>query len=479
MFCTNCGAQVEDNAAFCTSCGTPMEDGPVASAQVETPGAEAWQAEDGKASAVAEASQESPHHTTALGDAEAFESIPPQAQAPVFGAGSDSSSGTSAIDPETAAAVADAMPAPAAPSAGPVPAPAVPISQHAPAQAPQAAPAFDAQPVPMAQTTPMETSAAKKKMEPKKIAIIISCVSLVTVIAILLGVFAFTKYKENETAHITTEVQFAFSYSGDTENQPIGVPLLVEGTDLDGNHAEQQILATSAGGTLDLLAGSYTIKVDGQPASSNGVVYEVQGENEKPLEIPVPNEDEEQTAYTIIPDLNYSFTVEAPEDVTDSQIDAIKDWMKTYGVDPNEITHVAAQITERRSDAVARITLEREKQAALNANPPTVYGTNVNPNAPASQLTGTVHYEYANGSLASAGGAYVCYLQLPRTVELVGTQYTGMSSDKVILPNSLSSYQGQVVTISSHFSGRPTATIPSAVFSQIHAYDAQVVRSFG
>lgn len=450
MFCTSCGAQVDDNAAFCTSCGTPLQkpaDDAAANAAPET-----------------EPDNTNPNLTTAVTDAEVFESIRTHAEAPVFSDGVGGAPGTpghtSAIGPN-AAPVSSAFPSePAGFAAQQAPQ----ASQPFPTQAGTGTAVFAAAP------------ASNPKKSSKKIALIVAIVCIVVLLAVGIGIFAFMQMKKNEAEHATTEVQFAFSYSGDAANEPVGVPLLVEGTDLDGNHAEQQILATSSGGTLELLAGSYTISVDGMPASSSGVVYEVQGENLRTLEIPVPSEDENEPQ-PIIPDLNYSFTPVAADKITDQQVEDIKSWMTTYGVNPSEINSIAATIIERRNAEIARITLEREKQTALASNPSGVYGTNINSNAPVAQLTGTVCVEYfkAQGGLESGN---VCYLQLPGTVKLLGTQYDGMTSNRVILPEGLSSYKGQVVTISSHFSGRPTASIKEANCSPIWAYDATVVRTF-
>lgn len=321
-------------------------------------------------------------------------------------------------------------------------------------------------------------SKQKKSLSKNKILIIVS-ICIVILVAAAIGFFAYLQAKKSEAEHATTQVQFAFSYSGDTTNEPVGIPLLIEGTDLDGSHTKEQLLATPTGGTLELLAGSYTISVDGMPVSNNGVVYEVEGESIQSLDIPVPSGDKEAPK-AIIPDLNYSFAPVAIDKVTDQQIEGIRDWMNAYGVDTSEINSIISAVTDRRDTEVARIKLEKEKKEALASNPSSVYGTNLNQNAPAAQLTGTVCVKYfavSNFDMPDARGD-VCYLQLPKSVKLLGTQYDGMAASRVILPESLSSYKGQVVTISSHFSGRATASIKEAPCSPIWAYDAIIVRTF-
>lgn len=454
MFCTSCGAQVDDNAAFCTSCGTPLQkpaDDAAANAAPET-----------------EPDNTNPNLTTAVTDAEVFESIRTHAEAPVFSdgvGGALSTPGhTSAIDPN-AAPVSSTFPSEPA--------------GFAAQQAPQAS-----QPFPTQAGTGTAVFAAAPDSNPKrsnkKTALIVAIVCIVVLLAVGIGIFVFMQMKKSEAEHVTTEVQFAFSYSGDAANEPVGVPLLVEGTDLDGNHAEQQILATSSGGTLELLAGSYTISVDGMPASSSGVVYEVQGENLRTLEIPVPSEDENEPQ-PIIPDLNYSFTPVAADKITDQQVEDIKSWMTTYGVNPSEISSIAAAIIERRNAEIARITLEREKQTALASNPSVMTGDNKISNAPKYDLTGTVRTKYVNGRTAGMSGN-VCYLELPRPVTVVGTQYGGAndgpSSSNIILGDSFTSYKDQVITISAQVGIRPTGGIPEAEISPIYAHYPTVVRTF-
>lgn len=459
MHCSNCGAELEEDAAFCGKCGARTQGFEDTSSQDD-----AWR-------------------TSVIAEADVFEGVRLKSGTPQFDPAfslSQSNPGyTSAMNPGAGSPQehpdAYGQSAPYANSnpnmyASSPAAQGVPYTQ----QAPQGIPT-----VPLEhQTTAMPTQpvpAEKQKASPLKIIVITAVICALIVLAAVVGMLVIKQMQANENKHAMTEVQFAFSYSGDAANEPVGVPLLVEGTDLDGNHAEQQILATASGGTLEFLAGSYTISVDGYPASTSGVVYEVQGENARALEIPEPNEDGTMPQ-AVIPDLNYSFTPIPADKVTDHDIEEIEKWMTVYGVEPDEIKRAVAAITERRNAEVARISLEQEKQAALDSNPSSVPGTNQHA-APAAQLTGTVCVEYHSAGIPGGEGGNVCYLQLPKNVLLTGTQYD-FSENKVILPESLSSYKGQVVTISSHYSGRPTGSIKEAAVSSIWAYDATVVRTF-
>lgn len=429
MFCTSCGAQVSDDASFCTNCGAPLQ-------KATNPEAENALSQPTEPESVPESTMsqsDSPYHTTAISDVEVFESIRAHAESPSFAAGANAAQNapgyTSAIDPNSVAT--------------------------APVTA-----------APVAVATAPFAPAAKPKSSTRKIVIIVIVVCLVVALAAGIGFFAYTQHKADEEAHLTTEVQFAFSYSGDSANEPIGVPLLVEGTDLDGNHAEQQILATSNGGTLDFLAGSYTVSVAGQPASSGGVVYEVQGEATRSLEIPVPSENDDAPS-VIIPDLNYSFIPVAADKVTDQQVSAIKEWMTTYGVDPNEIQQVATAIINRRT-SVIEAARQQEIQTALNANPDYI-GI-----GQTSRLTGTVCVDSFTGRY---GSGTVCYLQLPKDLRVPVHDEMSVTSNRVRLTGSFSSYQGQVITITATYTASTEKTYLSAC-SPIAANDPSVIRVF-
>lgn len=319
-----------------------------------------------------------------------------------------------------------------------------------------------------AQATPKPAAGKSKRT-----AIIVSFVCIVIVLTVGIGIFAYMQMKKSEAEHVTTEVQVTFAYASDAANAPIGVPLLVEGTDLDGAHVEQQTLAPLTGAAFELMAGNYTVSVAGQPASESGIVYATEGSSSRTLEIPVPTGSE--TTPQIIPALSFSFVPVSSDTLSDRQIEDVRSWMNAYGVDSSEIDRVIVATVDRRASEVARLTLERERQAALDSNPSTVYGVGPVEHTPSYQLTGTVCVDYFDSGI-DAGN--VCYLQLPASITLTGTPYEDMTSRKVILPESFSSYRGQVVTISSRFSGNSTATIKEAEVSPIWAYNATVVRTF-
>lgn len=321
-----------------------------------------------------------------------------------------------------------------------------------------------------------QAGAQKKKARNKRIAIITAIVCVVLAIAGAIGIFALTQYKDNVYRHEPTEVQFAFAYSGSAAEKPIGIPILIEGSDLDNNHVKEQVLATPESGDVSLLAGSYTISVAGNPVSANGTVYQVQGTNSQEFEVPVPNSGNAQPMKL---DLNFSFEPIAADKVTDQQVEEIKNWMMVYGESSSEISQISTKIVQLRNQAVAAATLEKEKQAALASNPSTVTGDNkLGTSAPTYTFTGTVRTKYVSGTTPGMSGD-VWYLELPNSIEVTGTQYAGVSSKNIILGKSYASYKDKVISISTRVGVESTASIPEAQVSEIHiSKGATVTRTF-
>lgn len=333
-------------------------------------------------------------------------------------------------------------------------------------------------PVVSEQAAAVQQPAASGSQKKYGVVIAIICIAVVALIA--LGIFVFFQVKAHEESHAPVSVQFSFSYSGDQSAQPIGIPFDIQGTDLDGNAVDEQFLATPDGAVTELLAGSYTVTVAGNPVSVTGVVYEV-GENaEQALEIPVPNGESDEQTQSVTPDLGFSFQVVAPDKVSDQQVGAIESWMTNFGVASDEIQSISAAIVERRNAEIARAALEQEKQAALAANPRVVVGPNPVTHAPGEtvRLTGTVRVGFFDSGFGDSGRGNVCYLELPSEITVTGTQYDEQHSNKIILGDDFASYQDKVVTISASLSVRVTQSIKESACSRIWAVAPQLVRVF-
>lgn len=434
MYCTNCGAEIANDALFCTNCGTklpkareddaPSADETVILDEVATEGdaAQETAAIEGIASAVEQpttviATPGAPQPTTVMD--EVIATIP-----------ADQSIPPSAFEPSS--------------------------TRHMPRVQ---------QPV----------ANAGRKGSGKKVAIIVAIVCVIVIAAAIIGYFAYTQAKAHQESHEPIPVEFTFSYSGERAEQPIGVPLLVQGTDLDGSAVEQQVLATAEGGSLELLAGSYAISVAGDPVSANGIVYQVQGAGTQELEIPVPSDEGVQP---VIPDLDFSFAPEAADKVTDQQVSAIESWMTTFGVSPDDIQHISGAIVNRRNAEVARTTLEKEKEAALAANPSVLPMSSQIGLTIAASLTGTVRVAYFEVGPESYARGNVCYLELPRDVQITGFPNSNPKSNRIVLPSSFASYKDKVITISDQYTVEDAIVIKEAACSPIHAENPSVVRVF-
>lgn len=340
--------------------------------------------------------------------------------------------------------------------------------------------AGESEPAPSTQTiapdkspagTPIATPSGTSKAKPKKQAIIIAvaCVAILLVAGI--GFFACTQMKKSEIEHGTAPVWLSFFYSGDYDEMPIGIPILIEGTDLDGKHVEKRVLADWDGGDFDLAAGSYIVSVAGQPVGSNGTVFNVTGEKSQTLEIPVPGPDGENAPGSFTYQLQYSLKPAVIGTLTDEQIEAIKEWLSAYDIDASEAETILSKIVDARDEVVAKEKLEEEKQAALAANPILIN------NGSSGQITGTVNVGTFTGR-NTEGSVTVYYLTLPREVTTYPEGTTKQTWNKVRLNDSFSSYLGQTITISASYTSVYDRTAYNAC-SSIQAVNPQIVRDFG
>lgn len=300
---------------------------------------------------------------------------------------------------------------------------------------------------------------------------LIAIITCAVVALVAIGIFAYVQITAHQRSHTPVPVQVNFAFPDGSDAQPIGVPLAIQGSDLDGKVVDEQVLAIPDGEGIELLAGEYTVSIAGSPASTDGVVYGVEGNGEQSLVVPVPGDEGEQADPA--PPVDFDFSVVPANEVSDAQVDAIEQWMEEYGVSANEIQDIGTAIVERRNAEAARIALEQEKQAALAANPSVI---------PMSReytdLTGTVRIGYFEVSKESYGHGDVCYLELPHEVEFTGFPYYSGKYSRIILPDSFAKYKDKVVTIKAQYTIESAIVIKEFACSRVWAENPQLVREF-
>lgn len=301
---------------------------------------------------------------------------------------------------------------------------------------------------------PSVTPAQKETAPNRKPILIVAIIVICVLIAIIAGISAFSQMQKNERTHASVPIPITINFTTEGPNDPIGVPILIQGTDLDNNHVEQRYLSPASGGTTELKAGSYTVSVAGPTPSMSGQVYKEQGQNSYMLEVPVPAEsDDDQAQESEEPDIDFTFASVPPQDLTEEDIDDMEKWTREFDVDPNEAGAAIDAVTNARDKELARIRLEQERQAALNANPSVLTGNGTD-HISGVTLTGTVKIGTFYGKSNSVKD--IVYLQLPSKISAQNVWYRAFTThltsveptDLIELDDSFSSYIGKTVSIS-------------------------------
>lgn len=325
--------------------------------------------------------------------------------------------------------------------------------------------------------------------------IVIAIVAIVAVIAIVCGcVFAYLQHKAYEEAHEPVIISLGFSYvtvdgaEASAEAIPIGVPVSITGTDLDGNAVHEQFLATPASEERELLQGDYEFTVIGDPITTGGTVYTC--DDETATRTTTVNVDRNgESSIVTGTDIDFEFVPLPVTEVTDEVLAEIRAWMEELDVSTEETDTAIKAATDLREAELARIAeeeerarqeaerqrLEEEKQAALAANPTYIGGTSEMNHSQTAQLTGTVRRVYSEGMIETEKG-YVYYLELPSPVTFDGSQYGPQTTSKVISLFGFENHVDQVITISAYYSVRVTASIKEAPISTVYAVSPTIVR---
>jgi hypothetical protein len=147
---------------------------------------------------------------------------------------------------------------------------------------------------------------------------------------------------------VAVDVSVALSdYSADSGS---GIPIKIEGTDLDGNEVSKTVVIQPPSERLMLLRGRYTISVAGTPASADGTLYELSSE---PVSVVITEKG------TIIngsdPAQLQSFELKfepmAADAVTEDDIKQLSEWMAADGVDEDRAATLVSAAKAKRQKA--------------------------------------------------------------------------------------------------------------------------------
>lgn len=207
-----------------------------------------------------------------------------------------------------------------------------------------------------------ETAKPKSK---KPMIIVIACI--VVVLIACLAVFLVLNEKDKQ-AHVPVPVSFAFEASGYDPQTGSGIPIHVEGVDLDNKTVSETLLVDAGSPGLELLRGSYDITVAGSPVTGSGGIYAVP-DTVTHIEIAEGNVTINGESFSF--DQNEGspielpvvvFTAIKPQDVTDKQIVAVRAWMGDVGFGEETIDKFADLIIANKKAGIAKA--EEEKLAA-------------------------------------------------------------------------------------------------------------------
>lgn len=163
-------------------------------------------------------------------------------------------------------------------------------------------------------------------------------------------------------------VSFAFEASGYDPQTGSGIPIHVEGVDLDNKTVSETLLVDAGSPGLELLRGSYDITVAGSPVTGSGGIYAVP-DTVTHIEIAEGNVTINGESFSF--DQNEGspielpvvvFTAIKPQDVTDKQIVAVRAWMGDVGFGEETIDKFADLIIANKKAGIAKA--EEEKLAA-------------------------------------------------------------------------------------------------------------------
>lgn len=285
MFCTNCGAQLDDDVAFCVKCGSSVNKDAHAVADEAAPDDTASEPED--------------------------------------------------VDAEPAPVVSEGMPKDAS-----------------------------------EQEASEDVSQGKKPRKGLIIGIIIVAVVIVAAVA---GILIWQHF-EYEKAHQPVVVSINAEIEDSSIEETSGVPISVQGIDLDNNAVGEEILVVSSSDPIELLRGEYTVTVLGNPIGKTGNVYrdfvrkvslaiDADSVSVDGQAVDTSSDDDGRRTLEVV----MRFIAIPPQDVTDEELVAVRDWMESFGLSSDEIDGYINAATQARQAALDRIAEEERKRAEEEA----------------------------------------------------------------------------------------------------------------
>lgn len=253
-----------------------------------------------------------------------------------------------------------------------------------------------------------QTEVSGEKKANKK-PLIIAIVSVIVVALIVCGVFLFAKNKQD---HAATPILFSFEAANYDPETGSGIPVYIEGMDLDGIAVSKLVLVDEGNTDVELLRGEYDILVAGSPVNAEGEIYTtsedamhlVINENEITVNDEVISKNENGAiALPVI-----KLTAVKAKDVTDKQISAIKTWMIDVGFSGELVTKFEDLVVEKREAGIKQA--EEEALAAWRTKiSGTFSGIGVASGPPSARISCSLDGDKltVRGSLNSKGGSHL------------------------------------------------------------------------
>lgn len=254
----------------------------------------------------------------------------------------------------------------------------------------------------------------EKEVKPKnRKPMVIAIACIVVVLVACLAAFLVLNEK-NKQAHVPVPVSFAFEASGYDSQTGSGIPIHVEGIDLDNKSVSETLLVDAGSPGLELLRGSYDITVVGSPVTGSGGIYVVP-DTVTHIEIAEGNVaingesfsfDQNEGSPIELPVV--VFTAIRPQDVTDKQIIAVRAWMGDVGFSEETIDKFADLILANKKAGIVKA--EEEKLAAWRTKTSgTFSGVGNAAGPPSMRISCSLDGNKltVRGALASKGGSYL------------------------------------------------------------------------
>lgn len=198
-------------------------------------------------------------------------------------------------------------------------------------------------------------------MPKKKNTLFIVAICLVVVaLGAVVGAFLFLHFEE-EQAHKPIPFVISVEASDYDPQTASGVPVTIEGTDLDGGSVSELLLLDQSSNSIDLVEGDYVITVAGTPVNAQGVIY---NGPETPISLSIHNNQimvngvesgsvQEGMSSIELPAI--TLTAFAAESVTNDQIEAVRAWMNRFGLEEARIEEYTKAIDENKQAALKQI----------------------------------------------------------------------------------------------------------------------------